>query len=180
VTELDGAERPRRTVPEGAAANIETVFEQLVGRKPTEPERERLYRLRQVLGLRDNDAFWSIVMALEHYDAFFRAYPAQLAEVTELAVESVRAACAACCACEGRRRAARIARRRSVECVRERCGYSTAVTSSEPAWTTQLVGSHRYSGYAKSDSCPAASTAATETKNAEATGSPSDAGDIET
>ncbi len=95
MTELDGAERPRRSMPEGAAANIETMFEQLVGRRPTEPERERLYRLRQVLGLRDNDAFWSIVMALEHYDAFFRAYPAQLAEVTERAVENVRAACAA-------------------------------------------------------------------------------------
>ena len=92
MTESDGAEHPRSTTPEGAAASIETVFEQLVGRKPTEPERERLYRLRQVLGLRDNDAFWSIVMALEHYDAFFRAYPAQLAEVTERAVENVRAA----------------------------------------------------------------------------------------
>ena len=63
MTESDGAEHPRRTTPEGAAASIETVFEQLVGRKATEPERERLYRLRQVLGLRDNDAFWSIVMA---------------------------------------------------------------------------------------------------------------------
>jgi hypothetical protein len=95
MTESDGAEHPRSTTPQGAAASIETVFEQLVGRKPTEPERERLYRLRQVLGLRDNDAFWSIVMALEHYDAFFRAYPAQLAEVTERAVENVRAASAA-------------------------------------------------------------------------------------
>ncbi len=95
MTESDGAERPRRTTAEGAPANIETSFEQLVGRRATEPERERLYRLRQVLGLRDNDAFWSIVMALEHYDALFRVYPAQLAEVTERAVENVRAACAA-------------------------------------------------------------------------------------
>ena len=34
-------------------------------------------------------------MALEHYDALFRVYPAQLSEVTERAVENVRAACAA-------------------------------------------------------------------------------------
>jgi hypothetical protein len=30
----------------------------------------------------DNDALWSIVMALEHYDSFFRAYPEKLAEKT--------------------------------------------------------------------------------------------------
>src|ERR1019366_4001115 len=49
-------------------------------------------RLRDALGLRDNAAFWSIVMALEHYDAFFRQYPAQLAEETARAIESARAA----------------------------------------------------------------------------------------
>ena len=29
--------------------------------------RARLYRLRDALGLADDDAFWSIVMALEYY-----------------------------------------------------------------------------------------------------------------
>jgi len=31
----------------------------------SDEERQRLYRLRDALGLRDNDAFWSIVIALE-------------------------------------------------------------------------------------------------------------------
>jgi hypothetical protein len=32
-----------------------------------------LYRLRDARRLRDNDAFWGIVMAREHYDSFFFA-----------------------------------------------------------------------------------------------------------
>jgi hypothetical protein len=62
--------------------NLDEAFAKVVGRQASEQERERLYRLREALGLRDNDAFWSIVLALEYYDAFFRQYPAQLAEET--------------------------------------------------------------------------------------------------
>jgi len=72
--------------------SVEEAFAKLVGRQPSEPERQRLYRLRDGLGLRDNDAFWSIVMALEHYDSFFRAYPEKLAEETSRSIESARAA----------------------------------------------------------------------------------------
>jgi hypothetical protein len=76
-------------------AQLETCFEQLVGRPMGEVERARLYRLRAVLGLKDNDAFWAIVMALEHYDALFREYPAQLAKLTERTLENVRTVCGA-------------------------------------------------------------------------------------
>jgi hypothetical protein len=72
--------------------SIEEAFTKVVGRQASERERERLYRLREALGLRDNDAFWSIVMALDHYDSFFRQYPAQLAEQTGRCIESARAA----------------------------------------------------------------------------------------
>ncbi len=72
--------------------SVEEAFAKVVGRQASEAERARLYRLRDALGLRDNDAFWSIVMALEHYDAFFRQYPAQLAEETARAIEGARAA----------------------------------------------------------------------------------------
>jgi hypothetical protein len=72
--------------------SVEEAFAKVVGRQASEAERTRLYRLRDALGLRDNDAFWSIVMALEHYDSFFRQYPTQLAEETARAIESARAA----------------------------------------------------------------------------------------
>ncbi len=71
---------------------VEDAFAKLVGRHPSEQERERLYRLRDALGLADNDAFWSIVMALEHYDSFFRRYPGELAAEAARTIESARAA----------------------------------------------------------------------------------------
>jgi hypothetical protein len=51
---------------------MEDTFAKLVGRQASEAERTRLYRPRDVSGVRDNDAFWSIVMPLEYYGAFFR------------------------------------------------------------------------------------------------------------
>jgi hypothetical protein len=72
--------------------SVEEAFAKVVGRQASEEERARLYRLRDALGLRDNDAFWSIVMALEHYDSFFRAYPEKLAEQTARCIEKARAA----------------------------------------------------------------------------------------
>ncbi len=75
--------------------SLEETFAKVVGRPASDEERQRLYRLRDALGLRDNDAFWSIVMALEYYDSFFRRYPAELAEYTERCIEDARAAFAA-------------------------------------------------------------------------------------
>jgi hypothetical protein len=100
VTTTEHGARVRGAAAEGEGVSIETAFAHLVGRQATQAEGERLHRLRSVLGLRDNDAFWSIVIALEHYDSFFRAYPAQLAEVTGRTIENVRAACASAAAHE--------------------------------------------------------------------------------
>jgi len=75
--------------------NVEDAFAKVVGRHASEEERARLYRLRDALGLQDNDAFWSIVMALEYYDSFFRRYPGELAEETRRCVDGARAAFAA-------------------------------------------------------------------------------------
>jgi hypothetical protein len=75
--------------------SLEETFAKVVGRHASDEERQRLYRLRDALGLRDNDAFWSIVMALEYYDSFFRRYPAELAEYTLRCIEDARTAFAA-------------------------------------------------------------------------------------
>jgi hypothetical protein len=79
----------------GRVLSVDDVFAKVVGRTASEEERARLYRLRDALGLRDNDALWSIVIALEHYDSFFRAYPDKLAEKTAQSIDNARAAFAA-------------------------------------------------------------------------------------
>ena len=66
-------------------------FAKVVGRPPSQEERGRLYCPREALDLRDNKAFWAIVIALEYYDAFFRANADRLAEKTAQRIESARA-----------------------------------------------------------------------------------------
>jgi hypothetical protein len=72
--------------------SVEEAFAKVVGRPPSEEERGRLYHLREALDLHDNDAFWAIVIALEYYNSFFRAYPDKLAERTVECIENARSA----------------------------------------------------------------------------------------
>jgi hypothetical protein len=76
----------------GLVVNIDEAFARVVGRPASEERRDRLHRLREALGLGDNDAFWSIVMALEYCDSLFRQSPARLAEETRRSVDGARAA----------------------------------------------------------------------------------------
>jgi len=45
--------------------SLESAFAKLAGREPSEERRQRSYRIRDALGIKNNDAFWNIVMALE-------------------------------------------------------------------------------------------------------------------
>lgn len=55
--------------------HLERAFEKLLGRQPSELEVTRLYRVKDALGLRDNDALWLVLIALESYDTLYRKYP---------------------------------------------------------------------------------------------------------
>jgi hypothetical protein len=83
--------------------SADDAFAKIVGRQPSEEERGRLYRLREALDLRDNDAFWAIVIALEYDGSFFRTYPDKLAERTLECIENARAAFAVAASHEARR-----------------------------------------------------------------------------
>lgn len=71
---------------------MESAFAKVIGREPSDKERESLYRIRDALGLRDNDAFWYIVMALEHYDSLYREYPKLIAVEAGRTIENARIA----------------------------------------------------------------------------------------
>ena len=74
---------------------VEEAFAKVLGRQPSEDERGRLYRIRDTLGLRDNDAFWYIVLVLEHYDSLYRDYPGQIRDEARKTIEEARRAFAA-------------------------------------------------------------------------------------
>ncbi len=112
--------------------SVEEVFAKVLGRTPSEEERARLERLREALGIRDNDALWSVVLALEHYDAFFRKYPGELAAQTGRCIEQARVAFAAAAA----REAAQVQRRLS-----EQVAETSVAIARQLA--DQPVGIHR-------------------------------------
>ncbi len=73
-------------------STLEESFEKLIGRQPTEKDKQDLYRVRDGLGLRNNDAMWMVLMALGHYETQYRKVPALIAEATKEAVGNARGA----------------------------------------------------------------------------------------
>jgi hypothetical protein len=65
-------------------------FSQLLGRKPTREERERLQRIKSALKLSDNDALWSVLVALEYYDSLYREYPRNIADEVRSCINAAR------------------------------------------------------------------------------------------
>jgi hypothetical protein len=58
-------------------------FFKLLGRQPSDTERQNLYRVRDALGLKNNDALWLVLMALEHYKDHYERLPSSIAQVTQ-------------------------------------------------------------------------------------------------
>jgi hypothetical protein len=83
--------------------STEEAFATLLGRQPSDKERERLYRVRDALGIRDNDAFWFIVMTLEHYDSLYESYPGKMAQAAKEAIAGARGAFEAAAVAESAR-----------------------------------------------------------------------------
>ena len=48
-------------------SDLDDSFAKLLGRQPSDAERQSLYRVRDALGLKNNDALWLVLMALQHY-----------------------------------------------------------------------------------------------------------------
>jgi hypothetical protein len=63
-------------------SELETSFEKLLGRQPTDAERQELYRVRDALELKSNDALWLVLMALQHYQHQYERMPNAIAEAS--------------------------------------------------------------------------------------------------
>jgi hypothetical protein len=62
-------------------------FAQLIGRQPTEKDKQDLYRVRDALKLKTTDSVWLLLMVLQYYKALYEEFPARIeataAEVTK-------------------------------------------------------------------------------------------------
>lgn len=71
---------------------VEEAFEVLLGRQPTDRERQHLMRERDALRLKDNDALWHLLVVLGHYETLFAAIPARISKVASDVADNVKAA----------------------------------------------------------------------------------------
>ena len=74
-----------------SANNIVSAFERLLGRQASDAEQRQLIRMRDALGLRDNDALWLVLAALETYRSAYAAIPPAIEEAASKVERRARA-----------------------------------------------------------------------------------------
>ena len=72
-------------------SELEESFAKLLGRQPSDAERQHLYRVRDALGLKNNDALWLLIMVLEHYQNLYESIPERIEEAAKKAARSAAA-----------------------------------------------------------------------------------------
>ncbi len=60
---------------------LDSAFEQLVGRQVTDQERIRLYKIKDALKLSPNDSLWLIIIVLEHYNTLYEQIPKKISAI---------------------------------------------------------------------------------------------------
>lgn len=69
---------------------IVAMIEDIRGRELSDEEAERLLRVQHVLNIKENDALWAVIIALEHYQRMYEDIPPQVEAAGRLAVAVVR------------------------------------------------------------------------------------------
>lgn len=66
---------------------LESFFDRLFNRQPTEKEKNALLRLQKELGLPDDDSLWLLLVVLEHYEELYERIPTKIQTAVSYAVE---------------------------------------------------------------------------------------------
>lgn len=72
--------------------DLDDSFTQLLGRQPSDREKQDLYRVRDALKLKPTDAVWMLLMALQHYQTLYKQIPARIVSTAREVTKAVRAA----------------------------------------------------------------------------------------
>lgn len=71
---------------------LEESFTAVLGRPPSDKERQGFLRVRDALNLKDNDALWVLLMVLGHYETLYGRFPALIAKAAADVTENAKAA----------------------------------------------------------------------------------------
>ncbi len=55
--------------------SLDDSFAMLLGKQPSDAERQQLYKVRDALELKNNDALWLVLMALQYYQDQYERFP---------------------------------------------------------------------------------------------------------
>jgi len=72
-------------------SDLDDSFAKLLGRQPSDKERQELYRVRDALGMKNNDALWLVLMALQHYEGLYASIPASIRDAAQKAASGAAA-----------------------------------------------------------------------------------------
>lgn len=64
-------------------------MEKLLDRELTHHEKERLTRIQNILGIRDNDELWAIMTAMEYQRAYYEELPEKIREASAEIVKQI-------------------------------------------------------------------------------------------
>lgn len=73
-------------------SDLEDSFTQLLGRQPSDKDKQDLYRVRDALKLKATDSVWLLLMALQHYLTLYEQIPARIAAAARDVTNAVRTA----------------------------------------------------------------------------------------
>jgi hypothetical protein len=82
-------------------SELDSNFELLLGRQPTDAERQQLYRVRDALKLQPSDSIWLLLMVLGHYETLYAKFPALIASAAKETLTNLRDAAKAQAAAAG-------------------------------------------------------------------------------
>lgn len=68
-------------------STLDDSFAKLLGRQPSDGERQKLYKVKDALHLENDDALWLVLIALEHYQTLYEQIPGAIDKV---AVDTLR------------------------------------------------------------------------------------------
>lgn len=72
-------------------SELDDSFSKLLGRQPSDKERQELYRVRDALGIKNNDALWLVLIALQHYEGLYASIPASIRDAAQKAASGAAA-----------------------------------------------------------------------------------------
>jgi hypothetical protein len=68
----------------------EEAFAKLLGQQPTDKDRQRLYRVRDAIGIKNTDSLWVLMIALQYYETLYERIPQKIVAAAAEAVAAAR------------------------------------------------------------------------------------------